>query len=103
MSEFSYQNEHINEICEIEPLPEELDIIIERIRTFFEFESPSVIKITEEITLLNNGKSTPYFPYKLDKFRPALQIIDYNGENLLFHSFEPDLPQMSVKFVYFPY
>jgi len=88
MSEFSYQKEHLLEIDEIEPLPEELDIKIERMRTFFEFESPSVMKVTEEITLFNKGRSTPYFPYKIDKFRPSLQITDSNGENLLFHSFE---------------
>ena len=53
MSEFSYQKEHLLEIDEIEPLSEELDIKIERMRTFFEFESPSVMKVTEEITLFN--------------------------------------------------
>ena len=37
---------------------------------------------------INKGRSTPYFPYKIDKFRPSLQITDSNGENLLFHSFE---------------
>lgn len=88
MSNFLYNGENFAENNRHEPLPEELCLKIERVRTFFEFENPSMMKVIEEITLFNNGPSTPYFPYKLDKFRVCLQFFDSSGENLAFHSFQ---------------
>jgi hypothetical protein len=76
------------ELPESEQSLEDINIHYERVRTFFEFETTTLLTVTEELILLNKGVCTSFFPYELDDYRTALRILDSDGANLVFHSFE---------------
>lgn len=59
-------------------------IIIDRVRYFHQFETPSSIKSIEEITFNNKGAGVSSIEYYLGAFRPFLHIFDSNGEQLEF-------------------
>lgn len=69
---------------------EPIKISIVRVRTFFEFESPSFMRTIEEITLFNETAETKYMTYRLDKYRSALHIYDSDGRMLEFRSYIDD-------------
>ena len=61
-------------------------IIVDRVRHFLEFQTPSLLKAAEEITLFNRGEELSSIEYTLDSFRTCLRIFDSNGTPLEFHS-----------------
>lgn len=65
---------------------EPIEIEIIRVRTFVEFENPSLMKIIEEITLFNDNGKRDFFTYDLGQYRTALEIFDSDGKMLAFHS-----------------
>lgn len=65
--------------------PNSEQITINRVRYFYEFETPSTLKVIEEITFYNKGSTIFIVKYILDSFRPFLHIFDLNGEPLEFY------------------
>lgn len=61
-------------------------IIIDRVRHFRQFETPSLMKCVDEITFYNTGQELPTIKYILGTFRPSLHIFDSNGQQLEFYS-----------------
>jgi len=62
------------------------NILVDRIRVFYHFETPFIIKCTEEITFFNAGRKIESILYDLGEFKSHLHIIDTNGEDIEFHS-----------------
>lgn len=56
-----------------------------RVRHFFEFETPFVLKRTEEVTLYNTGEQTQRIVHNAREFLPHLNIFDSDGKKLVFH------------------
>lgn len=78
----------LNRIEEDQPSLDDFNVQVERVRTFFEFENTSLMKVTEEIILFNKGKDRTNIPYDLETYRTALRIHDFDGADLVFHSYE---------------
>lgn len=74
----------------VNSVEEPIKISIVRVRTFFEFESPSLMRTIEEITLFNETADTKFITYYLDKYRSALHIYDSDGRVLEFRSYNID-------------
>lgn len=74
----------MNEIEESSEL-ENIQIKIDRVRHFIEFDSPSLINYTEEITFYNLGDEIPSIVFDLANFRSNLQIFDFDGTPLIFY------------------
>ena len=65
---------------------EVVQIIIDRVRHFRKFETPSLMKCIDEITFLNNTEEEiETVTYTLDDFLPGLHIFDSTGEQLEFY------------------
>jgi len=67
-----------------------------RIRHYFEFDTPLILKRTEEITFCNKSNAElKNIVYNAREFLPHLNIYDSNGEQLIFHGnpddCEPDI------------
>lgn len=61
-------------------------IIVDRIRYFWKFETPSLVKCVEEITFYyNKGDNISRVEWVLDDIRPFLHIYDSTGEQLEFY------------------
>jgi hypothetical protein len=67
-----------------DPGGEQIKII--RIRHFFEFDTPLILKRSEEITFCNEGDiELTNVIYYAREFLPHLNVYDSNGEQLIFH------------------
>ena len=64
---------------------EEGHIDVVRVRHFFEFETPFVLKRTEEVTLFNHGEEVRQIVYNAREFLPHLMVHDSDGRRLIFH------------------
>lgn len=62
------------------------NLIVDRIRDYYYFESPFKIQCSEEITFCNDGKKIESLIYDLGGFKSHLHILDSNGERIEFHS-----------------
>lgn len=51
-------------------------LILDRVRHFRQFETPSSMKCIDEITFLNNGEELSSVKYDIEYFRPFLHIFD---------------------------
>jgi len=61
-----------------------------RIRHFFEFDTPLILKRAEEITFCNDSDiELKNIIYNAREFLPHLNVYDSNGEQLIFHG-DPD-------------
>jgi hypothetical protein len=56
-----------------------------RVRHFFEFDTPFVLKRTEEVTLYNSGEETRRIVHNAREFLPHLNFLDSDGKKLVFH------------------
>lgn len=64
---------------------ENTQIKIDRVRHFIEFNTPSLINYTEEITFYNSGDEIPSIVFDLENFRSNLHIFDSDGTPLIFY------------------
>mgnify|MGYP001301526998 CR=1 FL=1 len=69
---------------------EESNISIDRIRHYYHFDTPFLIRCIEEITLFNDGREIQSIVYDIEEFKSNLKIIDNNGDFLEFHSAEAE-------------
>lgn len=60
-------------------------VIIDRVRYFFHFQTPSTIKCTDEVTFHNKGEEILIVEYPIGSFRPFLHVSDSNGKQLEFY------------------
>lgn len=60
-------------------------IIIDRLRYFYHFQTPSTIKCTDEVTFHNRGEEIQIVEYPIGSFRPFLHVFDSNGKQLEFY------------------
>lgn len=77
-------------------------LIIDRVRYFRRFETPSLIKCIDEITFYNTGEELSSVKYIFESFRASLRIFDSNGEQLEFYGYsdneDKESPKIAIDF-----
>ena len=73
-------------------------LVIDRVRHFRTFKTPSLMECIDEITLCNKGKAISSVVYTLDSFSPFLHIFDSTGNQLEFHGYSNDDNKIRIDF-----
>lgn len=72
-------------------------IVIDRVRHFRQFKTPSLMECIDEITFYNTGGEISSVEYNLEFFIPSLHIFDSNGNHLEFHGDHEDENNLGFK------
>ena len=79
-------------------------IVIDRVSYFRQFETPSLMKCTDELTFYNNGEELSSVKYTLNDFLPSLHIFDSTGNQLEFYGSTDSKNKKSLEInIDFPY
>lgn len=87
----------MNEIEDSSEL-ENIQIKIDRVRHFLEFDTPSLINYTEEITFCNLGDEISSIVFNSENFRSNLHIFDFDGTPLIFYGNGDNGHEISIDF-----
>lgn len=79
-------------------------IVIDRVRHFRQFETPTLMKCVDELTFYNNGEELSSVKYTLNDFLPSLHVFDSTGNQLEFYGSTDSKNKESLEInIDFPY
>jgi len=77
-------------------------IVIEKVRHFLEFETPSFLRLKMEVTILNRGNTASKYTHSLPDIKSGLHILDSDGNFLEFSGNEKCDQNLNEIVIYFP-